>query len=69
MVGVEGEVVCSLAPDGTVRVRGELWTARAVAGDLGEGQRVIVVDQQRLRLVVEAADGACGTPVCHVDSN
>ncbi len=64
MVGIRGEVVRSLAPEGTIRVKGELWTARVAAdsfaagGSLAEGQRVVVVDQQRLKLVVRAADGA-----------
>ncbi len=64
MVGIEGEVVRGLAPSGLVRVRGELWTARVAAGSfaaggsLAEGRRVVVVGQERLKLVVEAADGA-----------
>lgn len=68
MVGIEGEVVSGLAPEGTVMIQGELWTARvapgnfAAVGSLIEGQRVVVVDQQRLKLVVEAADGANDAP-------
>ena len=68
MVGVRGEVVGVLAPEGTVRLNGELWTARVAAGSfaaggsLAEGRRVVVVDQDRLKLVVEAADGADGAP-------
>jgi membrane-bound ClpP family serine protease len=58
MVGIEGKVIRSLAPEGTIRVKGELWTARAATGSLAEGQRVVVVDQERLKLVVEATDGA-----------
>lgn len=64
MVGIEGEVVRGLAPAGVIRVRGELWTARvtdgsfAAGGSLTEGRRIVVVDQDRLKLVVEAADGA-----------
>ncbi|MEE8353123.1 MAG: NfeD family protein [Dehalococcoidales bacterium] len=62
MVGIKGEVIRSLAPEGIIRVKGELWTARSAAGSLVEGQRVVVVDQQRLKLVVEATDGADGAP-------
>ncbi len=69
MVGIEGEVVRDLSPTGTVKVRGELWTARAAAGSLIEGRRVVVIDQERLKLVVRAVDGASGAPVGHVDSN
>ena len=58
MIGIRGEVVRSLDPEGTVRVKGELWTARAAGGSLTEGRRIVVVDQNRLKLVVEAADGA-----------
>ncbi len=68
MVGIEGEVVRDLKPEGTVMIRGELWTARAAAGSgvtgasLDEGQRVVVVSQERLKLIVEDADDAGGEP-------
>jgi membrane-bound ClpP family serine protease len=60
MVGIEGKVVRHLAPEGTIKIRGELWTAEAASGSLDEGRRVVVVGQKRLRLTVEAVGGASG---------
>ena len=52
MVGSKGEVVSPLAPDGLVKIRGELWVARSKSGEVNLGREVIVVEQERLKLVV-----------------
>ena len=52
MVGLEGQVVSQLAPEGVVRIEGELWNARAENGTIEGGAEVIVVRQYRLKLVV-----------------
>jgi len=52
MIGVEGEVVSRLAPEGLVRIEGELWSARSENGPIDEGTRVIVVSQNGLKVVV-----------------
>jgi membrane-bound serine protease (ClpP class) len=50
--GVEGEVVSPLEPTGTVRVRGELWTAHSSHGPIPAGTPVYVVDRDGLTLEV-----------------
>ena len=52
MVGLQGQVVSQLAPEGVVRIEGELWNARAENGTIEGGAEVIVVRQYRLKLVV-----------------
>jgi membrane-bound ClpP family serine protease len=52
MVGLEGQVVSRLAPDGILRIEGELWNARAENSTIEVGSEVIVVRQYRLKLAV-----------------
>ena len=52
MVGVEGRVVSQLAPEGYIRVEGELWASRADNGTINSGIDVIVTEQHGLKLVV-----------------
>ena len=52
MVGLEGQVVSRLAPDGILRIEGELWNARAENGTIEVGAEVIVVRQYGLKLAV-----------------
>ena len=52
MVGSRGKVVNSLAPEGLVRVKGELWVAKAASGEMEPGEEVIVTQQDGLKLVV-----------------
>ena len=52
MKGCQGNVVKALNPEGLVRIKGELWAARVEGGDLGEGKPVLVVEQDRLKLIV-----------------
>jgi len=52
MVGIEGQVVSRLAPEGFVRIGGELWNARAENGIIDLGADVIVVCQYGLKVVV-----------------
>jgi membrane-bound ClpP family serine protease len=56
MVGSKGEVVSALAPDGVVRIGGELWAAKSVGGRIKPGEEVTVVEQDRLKLVVHKSD-------------
>lgn len=55
LIGAEGVARTELAPDGTVYVAGEMWTATAEAGRIGEGERVLVVAVDGLRLRVRPA--------------
>ena len=52
MVGSKGQVVSTLSPQGMVRIKGELWVAKSTSGDLEPGGKVVVVEQERLKLVV-----------------
>ena len=58
--GQHGTTVSPLAPDGVVRVDGQLWSARAATGRIEPGQTVRVLAREGLMLVVIlAASGAC----------
>jgi len=48
MVGSKGEVVSPLAPEGLVRIKGELWIAKSARGKIKSGGEVVVVGQDRL---------------------
>ncbi len=52
MVGSQGEVVSPLAPEGLVRIKGELWQAESASGRIGTGVEVTVLGQDGLKLVV-----------------
>jgi membrane-bound ClpP family serine protease len=52
LVGSVGRAITDCRPDGRVRVRGEDWQARCEAG-VESGQKVRVVDRERLTLIVE----------------
>ena len=54
MIGTKGKVVSPLAPEGLVRIKGELWVARSASGEMESGGDIIVVEQDRLKLVVRA---------------
>ena len=53
MVGTEGVVVNTLSPEGLVRIKGELWVAQSVNGELEPGTEVTVTDQERLKVIVK----------------
>jgi len=57
MIGCQGEVVSQLAPEGMVRIKGELWRARSAGGEINESIEVIVVGQERLELIVQESHG------------
>ncbi len=52
MLGEKGRALTALDPQGRVLVEGERWRARAVEGEVGEGEEVEVVDQEGLLLIV-----------------
>ena len=52
MVGSKGKVVSPLAPEGLVKIKGELWIAKSAGAEMEPGGEVIVVEQDRLKLVV-----------------
>ena len=52
MIGERAEVIEPCAPDGRVKVRGEIWAASADGGTFGVGDRVRVMAVDGLRLRV-----------------
>jgi membrane-bound serine protease (ClpP class) len=56
MIGTKGRVTSALNPEGWVRIRGELWSAKSLSGEIQPGQDVIVTGQQRLKLEVKEND-------------
>ncbi len=53
MVGTEGVVVNALTPEGLVRIKGELWVAQSLDGELEPGTEVTVTSQERLKVIVK----------------
>lgn len=53
MIGLAGEVVESLKPNGVVRVDGEYWQAKSVDGDIETGEEVEILRMNRLNLEVK----------------
>jgi membrane-bound ClpP family serine protease len=52
MIGSRGKVASLLAPEGLVRIRGELWGATSAKGNVDTGEDVEVVGENGLKLVV-----------------
>jgi len=52
MAGSQGKTVTPLAPQGYVRVGGELWQASTEGSALGEGEEVVVEGMKGLVLIV-----------------
>jgi membrane-bound serine protease (ClpP class) len=56
LVGERGVVVSPLSPTGEARVKGIIWRARSVSGDLQRGDLVKVNAVEGLVLVVEKVE-------------
>lgn len=54
IIGAVGQVVTALEPTGTVKVKGETWSARADQ-DLAVGTEIVVRAREGLQLIVEKA--------------
>jgi len=52
MVGSRGKAASPLAPDGFVRIKGELWEAKSLSGKISTREEVMVVGQDGLKLIV-----------------
>ncbi|MGH9103515.1 MAG: NfeD family protein [Acidimicrobiales bacterium] len=61
--GADGVAVTELRPLGTVRVRGETWTAESLSGAVPAGAPVHVVEVEGLRLRVWSDSGSTTGPV------
>ena len=58
MIGGRGEVVSQLAPEGMIKIKGELWVAKSASGRMDPGDEVIVVEQDRLKLIVRKSSAS-----------
>ncbi len=56
MIGSKGKVASPLAPEGQVRIKGELWGAESLDRNMDIGEQVVVVRQDGLKLFVRKAD-------------
>lgn len=66
--GADGVAVTDLTPVGTVKVRGETWTAESMCGRLPAGAAVHVMEVEGLRLRVWSDEGnATGLPAAPGD--
>jgi len=52
MIGCRGKVTEPLTPEGMVTIRSELWQAESIECDMDKGEKVIVVGEDGLKLVV-----------------
>jgi membrane-bound ClpP family serine protease len=55
MIGSRGKVVSPLAPEGFIRIKGELWEATSAGGNIDTGEEVTVVGQDGLKLVCQSS--------------
>jgi membrane-bound ClpP family serine protease len=53
MVGSRGKAASNLAPEGMVRIKGELWGATSKEGTISTGEEILVVGEDGLKLQVE----------------
>lgn len=56
MIGTKGRVTSTLNPEGWVKIRGELWSAKSLSGEILPGRDIIVTGQKRLKLEVKEND-------------
>jgi membrane-bound serine protease (ClpP class) len=58
MVGAVGKAASRLSPEGLVRIRGELWGAVSNEGDIETGEKILVVGERGLKLLVKRIDSS-----------
>jgi len=56
MIGSQGKVVSPLAPEGLIKINGELWVAKSAGTRIDAGEEIIVVGQDGLKLIVRKAN-------------
>jgi membrane-bound ClpP family serine protease len=62
MVGTAGRAASLISPEGMVNIRGELWVAISTEGKIRSGEKIVVVGQEGLKLKVQRAESAPGSP-------
>ena len=53
MIGQTGVAVETLNPNGTVRIRGELWSAESLENKIEKGEKIVVEKVNGLNLLVK----------------
>jgi membrane-bound serine protease (ClpP class) len=53
LIGITGESLTMLSPNGTVKVQGEIWNAESVSGNIAAGEKVRIKEMKNLKLYVE----------------
>ena len=56
MVGSRGKVASPLALEGLVRIKSELWSAKSLDDNIDKGEKITVVGQDGLKLIVRKDD-------------
>ncbi|HEY92410.1 MAG TPA: hypothetical protein G4O17_01510 [Dehalococcoidia bacterium] len=51
LISSKGKVVSPLTPGGIIRIKGELWQATSIGGNIDNGEEVTVVGQDGLKLI------------------
>ena len=57
LIGEKGYAITGLKPEGTVFVRGELWQAESVNGDIQKNEKIEVTKIESLKLTVKKLEG------------
>ena len=57
MIGCKGKVINPLAPEGWIRIKNELWSATSLEGNIAQGEDVMVVGEDGLKLIVRKGSG------------
>jgi len=52
VVGLQGTVIKKLSPEGLIKIKGEIWQAYSLDGEIDEGEEVEVTEQHGLKLKV-----------------
>lgn len=52
MIGLSGIAIEELNPEGQVKIRGEIWEAKAVDNKVKKGEKIEVVNMDGLKLLV-----------------
>ncbi|MFC1968683.1 NfeD family protein [Chloroflexota bacterium] len=52
MINSKGKIVSLLYPEGQVKIKGEIWNAWSMDGDIDKGDEITTVGQNGLRLIV-----------------
>ena len=52
MTGSHGKVIHTINPEGMVKIKGELWSAKSEGEYINENEDIIVTGQDKLKLIV-----------------